>query len=168
MRTGTNHLSLSLPPSLTPPRTTPRILSQQRSPDLFRSGAVRAIPAKDAAAAIKDEGFRLLDIRPAWEREKARVKGSLHVPLFVEDTGVGPIPLVKKWVHFGSLIAVKKLHKEGYKNLGWLAGGFNKASDADFPDVEGTTKLQYATIGGASYFFLQILLLLRVVGNDDK
>ena len=58
------------------------------------------------------------------------------------------------------------LHKGGYKNLGWLAGGFNRAVESDFPDVEGTTKLQYATIGGASYFFLQILLLLRVVGNE--
>jgi len=29
--------------------------------------------------------------------------------------------------------------------------------------VEGESKLQHATIGGASYIFLQILLLLGVV-----
>nr|CAD1841928.1 unnamed protein product [Ananas comosus var. bracteatus] len=46
-------------------------------------------------------GFRLLDVRPAWEREKARVGGSLHVPLFVADPDNGPLTLLKRWVHFG-------------------------------------------------------------------
>lgn len=62
-------------------------------------------------------------------------------------------------------MAVAKLHKEGYKNLGWLAGGFTRASDDDFPVVEGSEKLEYATIGGASYYFLKVLLLLQAVGN---
>lgn len=43
----------------------------------------------------------MLDIRPEWEREKAHVAGSLHVPLFVEDRDNGPLTLLKKWVHFG-------------------------------------------------------------------
>jgi rhodanese-related sulfurtransferase len=68
---------------------------------LIQSGAVRAVQPKDAATAIESEGFTLLDIRPAWEREKARVKGSLHVPLFVEDKDNSPVTLLKKWVHFG-------------------------------------------------------------------
>lgn len=68
---------------------------------LIQSGAVRAIVPKDAAAAVDSEGFTLLDIRPQWEREKARVTGSLHVPLFVEDKDSSPITLLKKWVHFG-------------------------------------------------------------------
>lgn len=69
--------------------------------ELIRSGVVRAIPPREAASALQAQGFRLLDVRPAWEWEKARVGGSLHVPLFVEDTDTGPITLLKKWVHFG-------------------------------------------------------------------
>lgn len=68
---------------------------------LIQSGVVRPISAKEAAPAMKYEGFVLLDIRPDWEREKARVSGSLHVPLFVEDEDYSPITLLKKWVHFG-------------------------------------------------------------------
>uniref|UniRef100_A0ACD5XJR0 Uncharacterized protein n=1 Tax=Avena sativa TaxID=4498 RepID=A0ACD5XJR0_AVESA len=62
-----------------------------------------------------------------------------------------------------SLIAVRMLHDDGYKNVGWLAGGFSKSVDGDFAEVEGESKLRYATIGGTSYVFLQILLLLGVV-----
>jgi hypothetical protein len=62
-----------------------------------------------------------------------------------------------------SLIAVRMLHDDGYRNLAWLAGGFSKCADGDFAGVEGESKLQYATIGGASYIFLQILLFLGVV-----
>lgn len=68
---------------------------------LIQSGAVRPIPPKDAAVAMSSQGFLLLDIRPVWEREKARVAGSLHVPLFVEDLDNSPLTLLKKWVHFG-------------------------------------------------------------------
>lgn len=65
-------------------------------------------------------------------------------------------------------MATSKLHKNGYKNLGWLAGGFNRAIDGDFPEVEGPEKLQYATIGGASYYFLKILILLQAVGKSNS
>lgn len=68
---------------------------------LIESGTVKAIQPKDAATAMGCDGFVLLDIRPVWEREKARVTGSLHVPLFVEDEDNSPITLIKKWVHFG-------------------------------------------------------------------
>ncbi|KAA0044170.1 rhodanese-like domain-containing protein 10 isoform X1 [Cucumis melo var. makuwa] len=215
--------------------------------ELLKSGEVEAIGPKEAATAINSEGFKLLDIRPAWEWEKARVKESVHVALFVKDEDYGPIGLLKKWVHFGyiglwtgqylttlnpdfikeveaavpdkntkllvacgeglkqesmiggasssksekpivvgwrsqrsrrkpitrafmhlwSLIAVSKLHKEGYKNLGWLAGGFNRTDETDFPSVEGPEKLQYATIGGVSYYFLQLLVLLQAVGKNS-
>lgn len=65
-----------------------------------------------------------------------------------------------------SMMAASKLHDHGYQNLGWLAGGFNRSKDSDFPEVEGAEKLQYATIGGASYFFLQLLILLQAVGKE--
>lgn len=188
-------------------RTTAIKCVKQDQLQLLCSGTVRAIPVKEAKEAISKEGFLVLDIRPKWEREKARVKDSLHVPLFVEDTDMGPVTLLKKWVHFGyigawtgqnfttinerfmedvaevvrdkddkllvvcgeglrSLMALKNLHRGGYKNLGWLVGGFNKCKDSDFECVEGTTRLQYATIGGASYLLLQVLLFLGVVGNE--
>ncbi|KAJ4850034.1 hypothetical protein Tsubulata_040850 [Turnera subulata] len=175
---------------------------------LIQSGAVKPVPPKDAALAMSSEGFILLDIRPVWEWEKARVAGSLHVPLFVEDLDNSPITLLKKWVHFGyiglwtgqnftmlnpdflqqveaaspdkdakllvacgeglrSMMAAAKLYEAGYKNLGWLAGGFNRTADQDFAAVEGPEKLQYATIGGVSYFFLQLLILLQAVGKNE-
>lgn len=68
---------------------------------LIQSGAIRPITPKEAAAAMNSDGFVLLDTRPTWEREKARVAGSLHVPLFVEDMNYSPLTLLKKWVHLG-------------------------------------------------------------------
>ncbi|KAJ1396168.1 Rhodanese-like domain [Sesbania bispinosa] len=173
---------------------------------LIESGTIRSIWPEDASTAMNSEGFILLDVRPTWEREKARVKGSLHVPIFVEDKDNSPITLLKKWVHFGyiglwtgqylttlnseflsqvenatpakdtkllvacgeglrSITAASKLYNGGYRNLGWLVGGFNRSKDKDFLDVEGKEKLQYATVGGASYYFLQLLILLQAVGK---
>ncbi|XVF55089.1 hypothetical protein PTKIN_Ptkin06aG0008600 [Pterospermum kingtungense] len=198
------------PPLFSPSKTrTSRIsaAASSNAQQLIQSGEVKPILPKDAATAMNSEGFKLLDIRPEWEREKAYVKGSLHVPLFVKDLDNSPITLLKKWVHFGyiglwtgqnftminpnfieevkavvpdkgsnllvacgeglrSLMATSKLYDGGYKNLGWLVGGFNRASNADFPEVEGPEKLQYATIGGVSYYFFQLLLLLQVVGKE--
>lgn len=64
-------------------------------------------------------------------------------------------------------MAASKLYEGGYRNLGWLAGGFNRADDGDFPEIEGREKLQYATIGGVSYYFLQLVLLLQSVGKSN-
>lgn len=79
--------------------------------------------------------------------------------------------ILDKSEHYGcicrSLMAISKLHEGEYRNLAWLAGGFNRASDSDFPAVEGTEKLQYATIGGVSYYFLQLLILLQAVGKES-
>nr|GEW88354.1 rhodanese-like domain-containing protein 10 [Tanacetum cinerariifolium] len=68
---------------------------------LIKSGTLIAILPKDAAAAMNEQGYQLLDIRPQWEREKSRVSGSMHVPLFVQDMDNGLLTLLKKWVHFG-------------------------------------------------------------------
>lgn len=69
--------------------------------ELIQSGKVKPISPKEAATAIYSQGYKLLDIRPQWEREKARVSGSLHVPLFVKDMDNDIVTLLKKWVHFG-------------------------------------------------------------------
>ncbi|XP_050205376.1 rhodanese-like domain-containing protein 10 [Mercurialis annua] len=185
-----------------------QVKAASNAQQLIQSGTVKPILPKDAAMAMSSDGYVLLDIRPVWEREKARVVGSLHAPLFVEDMDMSPLTLLKKWVHFGyiglwtgqnftminpeflklvesfvpdkeakvlvacgeglrSMMAVSKLYEGGYKNLGWLAGGFNRAKDGDFSEIEGPEKLQYATIGGASYYFFQILILLQVVGKSN-
>lgn len=77
------------------------VISAVSGKELILSGKVRAVEPKEAKTVVASEGYVLLDVRPAWEREKARVKGSLHVPLFVEDTDNGPISLLKKWIHLG-------------------------------------------------------------------
>eukprot|EP00262_Sarcandra_glabra_P011912 TRINITY_DN294_c0_g1_i1.p1 TRINITY_DN294_c0_g1~~TRINITY_DN294_c0_g1_i1.p1 ORF type:complete len:154 (+),score=14.36 TRINITY_DN294_c0_g1_i1:128-589(+) len=92
------------------PTINPRILKQRgahaaismsTSRELIRSGAVALVAPKNAASTMNDEGFVLLDIRPSWEREKAHVRDSLHVPLFVKEEDNSPITLLKKWVHLG-------------------------------------------------------------------
>uniref|UniRef100_A0A7N0T3E2 Rhodanese domain-containing protein n=1 Tax=Kalanchoe fedtschenkoi TaxID=63787 RepID=A0A7N0T3E2_KALFE len=174
---------------------------------LIKSGKLRPVVPKEAEAIIESEGFVLLDVRPTWEREKAHVAGTPHVPLFLKDEDSSPLTLLKKWVHFGyigcwtgqqfttinqdfvqqvekvipdktskvlvacgeglrSLMAASRLHECGYRNLGWLAGGFNRAGDGDFKTIEGEEKLQYAAIGGASYYFLKVLIFLQAVGRN--
>lgn len=64
------------------------------------------------------------------------------------------------------MTAASKLYNGGYKNVGWLVGGFNRSKDDHFAAIEGKEKLQYATIGGASYYFLQLLILLQAVSKE--
>jgi rhodanese-related sulfurtransferase len=89
---------------------------------LVRSGAVRAVRPRDAAEALGGEGFRLLDVRPEWERARASVRGSVHVPLFVGDDDMGPVTLLKKWVHLG------------YIGL-WTGQAFTKMNERFVDDV---------------------------------
>ncbi|CAF1935877.1 hypothetical protein HID58_068681 [Brassica napus] len=185
------------------------VISAVSGQQLVASGEVRAVEPREAKTLVSSEGYVLLDVRPSWEREKAHVKGSLHVPLFVEDPDNGPITLLKKWIHLGyiglwtgqrftmfndeftlqvveafpdkkskvlvacgeglrSLMAISKLHREGYKSLGWLTGGFNRATEGDFPEIEGPEELRFATIGGASYYFLKLLVLLPNFGKESR
>ncbi|KAG4967950.1 hypothetical protein JHK87_033601 [Glycine soja] len=57
---------------------------------------------------------------PTCERQKACVAGSLHVPMFVEDTDNSPITLLKKWVHrtkwTGDASSSPKLPSKLHKN----------------------------------------------------
>ncbi|PKA62683.1 Rhodanese-like domain-containing protein 10 [Apostasia shenzhenica] len=96
---GLAQLSPLRPSLLIAPRSQDRL--DQQNPTAS-SSPIRAIPPKDAAAALRPAGgYRLLDVRPPWERERAWIRGSLHVPLYVEDTQVDPVTLLKKSVHFG-------------------------------------------------------------------
>ena len=79
------------------------IIKAVQGRQLIESGIIQAITPNEAATALKsgDGGFKLLDVRPEWEWRKARVPGSIHVPLFLEDVDNSPLTLLKKWVHFG-------------------------------------------------------------------
>ncbi|RZR96159.1 hypothetical protein BHM03_00025140 [Ensete ventricosum] len=168
----------------TPPPAQGRAYPSGGQLELIRSGVVRAILPKDAAAALRTDGFRLLDVRPPWEHEKARIGGSLHVPLFVADTDPTPITLLKKWVHFGYiglwtgqhlttineqfLPQVEEQVPDKEDKLLVACGEGLRSADGDFSEVQGTSELQYATVGGVSYLFLQLLLLLKVIGKENR
>ncbi|KAJ7568531.1 hypothetical protein O6H91_01G036600 [Diphasiastrum complanatum] len=169
---------------------------------LVQSGAVLSITPKDCQSLLSTGDYKILDVRPVWEQEKAFVAGSYHVPLFIEDQDLGLVTLLKKWIHLGyigmwmghkltvqnhqfleqvqtlvpskeqkllvacgeglrSMLAIDLLHTDGYTQLAWINGGFNNARDDDFGNVQGQTKLQFATIGGVSEYFLKIILLAR-------
>ena len=50
------------------------------------------------AKALLDDGYAVLDIRPAKEFANGRVAGAVHVSLFVADDGSDPVTLLKKAV----------------------------------------------------------------------
>lgn len=70
---------------------------------MLRSGDIPTIAPQNAKPLLSDENsaYKLLDVRPMWEREKAYVAGSIHVPLFVEDEATDAMTLLKKQIQFG-------------------------------------------------------------------
>ncbi|CAD7701344.1 unnamed protein product, partial [Ostreobium quekettii] len=70
----------------------------QAGSDLVKSGKVRAVTAQELKALL-DSGYKLLDVRPEYEYERARVKGSLHCPFFVEDKGTDPLTWIRRATH---------------------------------------------------------------------
>lgn len=111
------------------------VSGKAQSQQLLRSGTVRSILPKDAASVLESEGYTLLDVRPEWEREKARVSGSVHVPLFVEDKDDSPLTLLKKWVHFG-YIGLWTGQKFTMMNTEFL-----EQVNSEFPDKEAKVLL---------------------------
>lgn len=63
-------------------------------------------------------------------------------------------------------MAIEALREAGYAELSWLGGGFNNLRDGDFVTVENGTKLQWATVCGASELFLKFAVLLSTVSNS--
>lgn len=43
----------------------------------------------------------MLDTRPDYEYDRARIKDSVHVPYFVPDEAMDPMTLLRKSVHAG-------------------------------------------------------------------
>lgn len=70
---------------------------------MLRSGDIPTIPPQNAKSLLTDDKspYKLLDVRPQWEREKAYVVESIHVPLFVEDEATDAVTLLKKQIQFG-------------------------------------------------------------------
>eukprot|EP00466_Bigelowiella_natans_P000038 jgi/Bigna1/45886/estExt_Genewise1.C_10015 len=44
-----------------------------------------------------DDGFQVIDVRPAYERERIRAKDSTHVPFVKEREGIDVMSLARRW-----------------------------------------------------------------------
>ena len=62
---------------------------------------IRPVSPSEANKVILKEGYKLLDVRPAWEWERASVSGSYHIPLFIEDEDPSYLTLFKKSIQMG-------------------------------------------------------------------
>ncbi|KAI5076336.1 hypothetical protein GOP47_0008401 [Adiantum capillus-veneris] len=186
-------------------RLTPQA-SLRDAQELVQLRVIKPIAPVDAHKLVCDEGYKLLDVRPVWEWEKAYVGGSLHIPLFVEDDDSGYLTLLKRSIQMGyggvwmgqrlttrnpqfleqvqsslpekdqkvlvacgeglrSLLALDELHEEGYTNLAWLEGGFSRCRGNNFPDVQGSSQLQFANIGGAAGILVKFVLFVQSITN---
>ena len=63
-------------------------------------------------------------------------------------------------------MAIEELQNAGYTELAWLVGGFNNVRDGDLNTIENGTKLQWATVGGASEYLLRFAVLVSGVLNS--
>eukprot|EP00850_Spirogloea_muscicola_P024826 SM001592S01745 [mRNA] locus=s1592:59:1139:+ [translate_table: standard] len=147
----------------------------KRAEELLKTGRVRGVSSRQSAELLRGGGredYRMLDVRPAWEWERAHIPDALHVPLFVEDDSTGPLALLRKQIQFGfggwSLLALDELDRAGYRKLAWFAGGMHTARDDDFPNVEGPTKLRFATAGGVQGQVLKVLQAFDSTGTPPQ
>lgn len=74
--------------------------AEKRWQSQVRDGKVRAISPKQAGYALQLSGHRLLDVRPSTERNRARVKDSLWIPLFDVEKGFNPGVLLNRFSNF--------------------------------------------------------------------
>eukprot|EP00471_Norrisiella_sphaerica_P003837 CAMPEP_0184479748 /NCGR_PEP_ID=MMETSP0113_2-20130426/1349_1 /TAXON_ID=91329 /ORGANISM="Norrisiella sphaerica, Strain BC52" /LENGTH=269 /DNA_ID=CAMNT_0026857889 /DNA_START=88 /DNA_END=897 /DNA_ORIENTATION=- len=51
----------------------------------------------DELQAYIDDGFVIIDVRPAYERERIRPAGSVHVPLIKEREGLDVMSVARRW-----------------------------------------------------------------------
>ncbi|KAH7446961.1 hypothetical protein KP509_01G084300 [Ceratopteris richardii] len=206
---GLNIAELSPSISLHPCRRVFRLSVQasiRDAQELVRLQVVKPIVPAQANKLLCDEGYKLLDVRPLWEWEKAYVDGSVHVPLFIEDDDSGYLSYIRRSIQMGyggvwmgqrlttrnplfleqvqsaipekdqkvlvacseglrSLLAVDELHDEGYLNLAWLEGGFSRCRVNNFPNVQGSSQIQFANIGGAAEILLKCVLFVQNLVN---
>lgn len=86
IRQGGKPAGISLPPT------------RRRSAAVVRA-EVSFVDAGEAKRLVDEEGYTVLDIRDRTQRERAHIKSSTHVPLFIEnqDNDIGTI--VKRQLH---------------------------------------------------------------------
>ncbi|KAG6553753.1 hypothetical protein Mapa_004668 [Marchantia paleacea] len=77
------------------------VASMRDAEQLVQSGVVRNVGPEEVSALLSQGGYKMLDVRPIWEREKAYVAGSYHVPLFIADESTGPVTALKKAIQLG-------------------------------------------------------------------
>jgi rhodanese-related sulfurtransferase len=104
---------------------------------------MREITPAELAAWLSDDGREkpvLLDVREPWEHEKARIQGSMLIPMREVPGRVGEIDGAKEVVaicHHGgrSLQVAMFLEKQGFKRVHNLVGGIDAWSRSVDPAV---------------------------------
>jgi len=142
-------------------------LSPRRRRTSCAAAAIRAevsfVEADEAKRLVAEEGFTVLDIRDRTQRERAYIKSSTHVPLFIEnqDNDIGTI--VKRQLHnnFAGLFfglpftklnpdftkAVKEKFSPESKLLVVCQEGLRSAAAADALEREGFQNIACITSG---------------------
>ncbi|KAF8712036.1 hypothetical protein HU200_028868 [Digitaria exilis] len=141
--------------------------SRRRRTSCAAAAAVRAevsfVDADEAKRLVAEEGYTVLDIRDRTQRERAYIKPSTHVPLFIEnqDNDIGTI--VKRQLHnnFAGLFfglpftklntdfakAVKDKFSPESKLLVVCQEGLRSAAAADALEREGFQNIACITSG---------------------
>ena len=52
---------------------------------VVRAG-IESFSVSEAVKAVNEDGYKVLDVRDKLQHDRARIVGSVHVPLFVENT----------------------------------------------------------------------------------
>jgi len=95
--------------------------------ELLAQGTVTALRAKEVEPFLSSrQQWKILDVRPIWERERAFVHGSLHVPLFIEDDDNSLLTMLKRQIQFGF---------GGW----WLGQKLTKENESFLEDVASTS-----------------------------
>ena len=104
---------------------------------------MKQITPAELAAWLGDDGRDkpvLLDVREPWEHEKARIQGSMLIPMREVPARVGEIDSAKEVVaicHHGgrSMQVAMFLEKQGFKRVHNLVGGIDAWSRSVDPAV---------------------------------
>ena len=104
---------------------------------------MKQITPAELAAWLGDDGREkpvLLDVREPWEHEKARIQGSMLIPMREVPGRVGEIDAAKEVVaicHHGgrSMQVAMFLEKQGFKRVHNLVGGIDAWSRSVDPAV---------------------------------
>jgi rhodanese-related sulfurtransferase len=104
---------------------------------------MKQITPAELAAWLGDEGREkpvLLDVREPWEYDKARIQGSMLIPMREVPGRVGEIDAAKEVVaicHHGgrSMQVAMFLEKHGFKRVHNLVGGIDAWSRSVDPAV---------------------------------